>query len=88
MYFIGLIGTLLLAFSGLPQAILAMRSGNAYGVSQLTVLCWVFGELAMLVYALHFYPNDWFLLANYGGNFVIVSIICKYKYFPRKKNNG
>jgi uncharacterized protein with PQ loop repeat len=82
--FLGTFGTICLAFSGLPQAILSYRDGHSNGVAQWTILLWVFGEAAMVAYALYFYSSDCILLLNYISNFLLVMVIFKYKYFPRK----
>lgn len=82
---IGFIGTTLLAISGLPQAIKSIQDGHSDGIAQGTVLCWFFGEMAMSAYAIKSYTNDWILLANFILNFILVSIIFKYKYFKRKQ---
>ncbi len=49
-----------------------------------TVWLWLIGESMMLAYALHFYTNDFILTVNYTFNFLLVSVIFKYKYWRRK----
>jgi uncharacterized protein with PQ loop repeat len=82
--YLGTFGTICLALSGLPQAILSIKDGHAKGVAQWTILLWVLGEAAMVAYALYFYRSDYILLLNYVSNFLLVLVIFKYKYLPRK----
>jgi len=84
---IGAIGALAFALSGLPQAIQCVRVGNAQGLAHGTVALWLIGEAAMLIYALGTYRkrcnaglSDWILLANYGGNLLIVGVIAWYRW--------
>jgi len=85
---VGWIATICFAFSALPQAIDAIKKGNAQGLNNLTLALWMIGEILILIYALNKYPTDYILLVNYIGNIILLSIITKYKLFPRLKNNG
>ena len=76
----GLIGTLLLAFSGLPQAIKSIKDKHSNGITNGTVLLWFFGEIIIFTYTLIKYTNDYVLLINYFCNTIIVGIIFYYKY--------
>jgi len=83
--FIGWFGSLLLAFCGLPQAIVAIRKGNAEGIDTLFLLSWFLGEVFTLTYI--FYSTfRWPLIFNYTANIVFILIIFYFKYYPRKKH--
>jgi len=82
MNYLGYLGSLLLAFSGLPQAIKSYREGKTGDISHGLLWMWLSGEVLMFLYAL---PSlDVPLLLNFGLNTVLVSIITWYRYFPRK----
>lgn len=76
----GLVGTLLLAFSGLPQAVKSIKDKNSDGLAHGTVLLWFFGEIIIFTYTIIKYTNDYVLLINYFCNIIIVGIIFFYKY--------
>lgn len=76
----GLVGTLLLAFSGLPQAIKSIKDKHSDGLAHGTVLLWFFGEIVIFIYTIIKYTNDYVLLINYFCNIIIVGIIVFYKY--------
>lgn len=82
--FLGTIGALCFAFSGLPQAYRSWKDGHSDGIAHGTIWLWLIGESMMLAYALHFYTNDFILTVNYTFNFLLVSVIFKYKYWRRK----
>lgn len=82
---LGTVGAICFALSGLPQAIKSWREGHSNGIAYGTVWLWLLGEGMMLAYALHFYVNDWILITNYTANFLLVSIIFKFKYWKRKE---
>jgi hypothetical protein len=81
---LGAIGSFFLAVSGLPQAIKSYIDGHSKGMAGFTVLLWLWGEMLMLLYSMYFYGNDIVLVLNYFMNFLLVAIIFKYKYYPRK----
>jgi hypothetical protein len=85
--FFGYVGALFLAVSGIPQAIKSIIDGHSRGVSHGTVWLWFWGEVFMTIYVLSTYSNDYKLLVNYILNCIIISIVLKYKYFERKKND-
>ncbi len=81
--FLGTVGAVCFALSGVPQAIKSWREGHSKGISHGTIILWLVGEGCMLAYALYFYTRDIILTANYTFNFMFVSVIFKYKYWPR-----
>jgi uncharacterized protein with PQ loop repeat len=78
MTIIGTVGAILLALSALPQLVAAIRAGHARGLSWGLLMAWLWGELAMLVWAVSEDPSP-ILLANYGGNAVLVAALCWYR---------
>ena len=80
---IGVVGATAFALSGVPQAIKSYREGHSRGVAHGTVLLWLLGEGAMLVYAGIKYTSDFILIGNYLANFLVVGIIAWSKYRPR-----
>ena len=77
----GIIGAILFAFCGLPQAITCIKTGNSRGLSWTFLIMWFFGEIFTIVYILP--KNDYILLGNYIMNFVFLLIMLKYKIKPR-----
>jgi uncharacterized protein with PQ loop repeat len=80
---LGLVGAIAFAVSGIPQAIRSVRLGTSRGMSGLTILLWVTGEIAMLAYALLRYSDDMVLIGNYSASLLTVAIIAWYYLFPR-----
>lgn len=80
---LGAFGSICFAASGLPQAIKSWRDGHSKGIAHGTVWLWLLGEGMMLAYALRFYTTDLIFIANYTANFILVSIIFKFKYWMR-----
>lgn len=85
---IGLIGATAFALSGVPQAIRSFREGHSDGMSHGTIILWLSGEGAMLVYALGKYTSDYILICNYLANFLVVGVIAWYKYLPRRRRGS
>jgi uncharacterized protein with PQ loop repeat len=82
MDILGWIGSVLLAFCALPQAIESWRTGSSQGVAWGLLIMWGLGELFMI---LHVWPlGDVPLLLNYSANIILVGIIAFYKIFPRR----
>lgn len=75
---IGIIGAILLAVSALPQVVAVVRQGHARGLSWGLLACWLWGELAMLWWALCCDPRP-LLLCNFGGNAILVAVLCWYR---------
>jgi len=81
---IGIIAAICFALSALPQAIKAIKEGHSKGLSLITLLLWLFGEILMIIYTIFMYPNDYILFFNYLANIILLAIIFRYKVFPRK----
>ena len=80
---IGWIGSILLAFCGLPQAIHCILNKSADGIHPGFIAMWLMGELFTLAYVL---PKlDWPLLFNYGANILFIGVIVYYKIKPGNK---
>lgn len=80
---IGYIGSMLLAFCALPQAISSAVSGHSLGISGLFLWTWFLGEVCLIVYTAAVMGMHNPLFLNYMVNTVLVGIILKYKYYPR-----
>ena len=78
MAIVGIIGSILLALCGLPQAITSIRQKHSEGISSLFLSMWGIGELLVLAYILGT-SVDLILVANYVVNIVLVGIIAFYK---------
>jgi uncharacterized protein with PQ loop repeat len=83
----GWIGAILFAICALPQAIQSFKDGHSRGINNLFLLFWMLGGIITLVYVLFKHGLDLPLITNYVLNIVLISVIMKYKYFPRI-NNG
>ena len=83
---IGLVGSLLLALCGLPEALSARKKGRCdvgYGF-----LCmWLLGEILVLLYN-HMLHQDMWLYINYLLNICFIVIMLRYKVFPRRENDA
>lgn len=77
----GIIGALMFAFCGLPQAITCIKTGNSQGLSWTFLIMWFFGEVFTIIYILP--KHDYILLTNYILNFGFLLIMLKYKIKPR-----
>jgi uncharacterized protein with PQ loop repeat len=84
---VGYIGGLLLALSGLPQALKSLREGRTGDISTALLWMWVVGEGFMFVYTAVKAPTVPLLL-NFGANFVLVGLITWYYYFPRAQKTA
>lgn len=81
---IGSIGAILLALCALPQMIMAIKDGHCYGVSSLFLLAWYFGEIFMLAYCIDKTGTHGPLFYNYAANVAMLTVIVRYKYYPRR----
>lgn len=81
MDLLGWIGSSLLAFCALPQALESWRSGHSKGVTWGLLVMWGLGEVFMIAYV---WPRgDIPLLANYLSNLALMCFITFYKVWPR-----
>jgi hypothetical protein len=80
---IGTISGVLLAICGLPLMISTIIEGRDYTPS-LFFWAWYLGEIGMIIHVLLNIGYDPGLLINYGFNTVFLSVICFYRFFPRK----
>jgi uncharacterized protein with PQ loop repeat len=81
MEFLGWLGSILLAFCGLPQAIESFKTKNSDGLTWGFLLMWALGELFTFAYVL---PKlDLPLIFNYSANIIFLIIIIYYKLFPK-----
>jgi uncharacterized protein with PQ loop repeat len=79
---IGWIGSILLAFCGLPQAIESWKTKNSDGLTWGFLGMWGMGEIFTIIYIL---PKwHWPLIFNYTANIIFISIILYYKIKPKR----
>lgn len=82
MEMIGWIGSILLAFCGLPQAIESWKTKNSDGLTWGFLIMWGLGEIFTIIYII---PKwHWPLIFNYTANIIFISIIVYYKIKPRR----
>lgn len=80
---IGWIGSLLLAFCGLPQAWESWKTKSSAGLTWGFIGMWFMGELCTFAYIIP--KMDWPLLFNYSANIIFLIIIIYYKIRPGKR---
>jgi uncharacterized protein with PQ loop repeat len=78
---IGWLGSILLAFCGLPQAIESIKTKSSEGLTWGFILMWFIGEIMTFVYILP--KMDLPLLFNYTANIIFLGIIIFYKLLPK-----
>ena len=79
---IGWIGSILLAFCGLPQAIESYKTKCSDGLTWGFLFMWLSGEILTFLYVL---PKlDLPLIFNYSANIIFLIIILYFKIFPKK----
>jgi uncharacterized protein with PQ loop repeat len=79
---IGWIGSILLAFCGLPQAVESYKTKNSDGLTWGFLGMWGMGEIFTIIYIL---PKwHWPLIFNYTANIIFISIILNYKIKPKR----
>ena len=79
---IGWLGSILLAFCGLPQAIESYKTKNSDGLTWGFISMWFVGEILTVIYII---PKwHWPLIFNYTANIIFLSIILYYKIKPAK----
>jgi len=76
----GILGSILLGASALPQALESYRYKNSDGLSLGFVTMWWLGMLLMTAYVVP--KGDMILIANYIVNLFLVTIIARYKLWP------
>lgn len=84
MELIGYIGSILLAFCAIPQAVSSYKNKSSEGITWGLLLMWLAGEILTLIYVIP--KMDWPLLFNYTTNIILISIIVYYKIKPGDKN--
>jgi uncharacterized protein with PQ loop repeat len=82
MELIGYIGSIMLAFCGLPQAIESFKTKSSEGLTWGFLALWFFGEILTFAYVLP--KMDLPLLINYSANIIFLLIILYYKVNPKK----
>ena len=80
---LGWIGSLLLAFCGLPQAIESIKTKSSAGLTWGFILMWSFGEIFTFIYILP--KMDLPLMFNYTANIIFLAIIVFFKLYPKRK---
>ena len=76
----GVLGSILLGASALPQAIESYRSKNSDGLTLGFIAMWWCGMVFMTIYIVP--KGDMILIANYIANLILVTIIARYKLWP------
>jgi uncharacterized protein with PQ loop repeat len=79
---VGWIGSLCLAFSGMPQAFQCWRQGHARGLSIITLCLWLVGEVCYIVATIGTFGMVAWLLTNYILNLICVSVMIRYWIWP------
>jgi uncharacterized protein with PQ loop repeat len=80
--YIGWIGSILLAFCGLPQAIESYKTKNSDGLTWGFLIMWGVGEIFTIIYII---PKwHWPLIFNYTANIIFIGIILYYKIKPKR----
>jgi uncharacterized protein with PQ loop repeat len=74
---IGWIGSILLAFCGLPQAIESYKTKSSEGLTWGFISMWFIGEILTIIYILPQMVLP--LLFNYTANIIFLSVIIYYK---------
>jgi uncharacterized protein with PQ loop repeat len=79
---IGWLGSILLAFCGLPQAIESYKTKSSAGLTWGFLVMWFIGEILTVIYII---PKwHWPLIFNYTANIIFLSVILYYKIKPKK----
>lgn len=79
---IGWIGSILLAFCGLPQAIESFKTKSSAGLTWGFISMWFIGEICTFVYIIP--KMDLPLLFNYSANIIFLCVIIYFKIRPGK----
>ena len=89
MELLGWIGNASLAVCGVPLAIKCLRTGTTSPTLDglgLFLPLWVTGEFCTLAYVI--YLGDYPLLLNYAANAVSLSVVIKYRFWPRRREGN
>ena len=82
MNIIGWIGSILLAFCGIPQAYKCYKKGNTDGISKIFAFMWLLGEICFAIAVWVEFGFILWMMANYFINIISVLIILRYIIFP------
>lgn len=82
---IGILGAMLLAFCGAPQAYLAIKAGKSVGQHPWYLVMWLVGVVCMCTFSTFSLGFSWVVLFNYAFSFLFGSIITFYHFYPRNK---
>lgn len=80
---IGYIGAILLAVCAFPQMIMSIKDGHSIGLSSSFLLSWYIGEICLLYFTVTTIGTGGPLFYNFLANTVMLTVIIKYKYWPR-----
>jgi uncharacterized protein with PQ loop repeat len=80
---IGWLGSILLAFCGLPQAVESYKTKSSEGLTWGFIGMWFIGEICTFIYILP--KMDLPLLLNYTANIIFLAVIIFYKMLPKSK---
>lgn len=81
----GWIYSLAFALSGLPQMIKSLEDGHSRGVADGTMILWMTGEIAGLIYGIGLMQIP--IIFNCLLNTVFVGIVVWYRLFPKKEKD-
>ena len=82
MEMIGWLGSILLAFCGLPQAIESYKTKSSEGLTWGFIGMWFIGEIMTFIYILPQMVLP--LIFNYTANIIFLAIIIYYKLAPKR----
>jgi len=85
---IGWLSAALFIICGVPQAYQSYKDGHSDGISSAFLLMWFAGEILGLIYILSIDPILLPIFVNYTFNLVVLGIIMKYKYLPRRSHGS
>jgi uncharacterized protein with PQ loop repeat len=86
MEIIGWIGATAFTFCAVPQAYKSFKDGHSDGLSLYYLLLWLIGEIFTIIYVV---PQGKLpLTMNYIGNLIVLIVILKYKFYPRKRKHA
>ena len=81
---LGYVGAILLAVCAFPQMLMSIKDGNSFGLSSGFLLSWYIGEILMLAFTVTTIGTSGPLFYNFLANTVMLTVIVKYKYWPRR----